>query len=129
MTWTDGKPPDGPCANCNERPATKWYAPNGVMGATHGFVSGWCDACLLATAIAHANEQWDVRRACTPEMRDRMIGIMRDVSTWIAELTGNPAMHQRILSLYTLLRAEGMPAPDARVAIVTMLDNIAPGWR
>ena len=52
----DGNP-TGTCQKCQQRPATTFWAPDGIMGAIHGMKANWCQHCVLVEQIAFCQQQ------------------------------------------------------------------------
>lgn len=57
------------CANCHVREGTiKWVGDGGSMALVHGVYTLWCERCVVAVQLAHAEE----RAALIPELRAKL---------------------------------------------------------
>ena len=46
--------PTGDCRRCRTRPATQIWAPDGMLGYTHGIYMFYCRRCVLEEQLTHA---------------------------------------------------------------------------
>ena len=46
-----------PCANCGQREGTHtWVGSAGVLGFVHGWSAKWCERCVVAAQLEHAQK-------------------------------------------------------------------------